>query len=322
MYKKYKAYKIPESIFNAIIINHRSEYIADIYDAPKNKKIVYYNEKELLCLEYVLDSYTHSIDDATEWKQCICTLSNVVEKPTKSIAGNVAFRQIKNLLLKDYTEQEIKDIFNAHTVDYNAELKQVHFLYTPPEGIAKYNNCYRWDINSAHADALCELFPKSKKRITKMYEDRKIKPINKDYLNYYVGYLCCIGHRGTYNWIVQRTTKILQDAINKVGGTLLYANTDCLCVADPEYKIDNSKEIGNFKLEYNGDCYTYHGKNYGIIQFGDEIKGNLLYAARKCVDLRIGTVVAYDKAKEGVTYIPKNIIAKKEQIYEINQKNS
>ena len=165
----------------------------------------------------------------------------------------------------------------------------------------------KYDINGAYAKALCDIFPKAKTEIIKIYNERKTKPENKALINYFVGMLCKKNYRKTFNWIVQKVRKKVEEAITYTGGILLYANTDGYAVSAPDRIINTTSLLGDFKLEYTGDIQIYSGKNYWVMQTGESITGTVLYQVRNKIDLRNGVVVDYDRFKEHNCFIPINI---------------
>ena len=132
--------------------------------------------------------------------------------------------------------------------------------------------------------------------------ENKIVCLEKELMNsnnkaVIVGMLCKKGFRKTYNWIVQRTTKILYKAMDYTKGLTIYANTDGYVISDPFNKLETTKDLGNFKLEYSGDVFVYQAKNYWLMQCGNELKGSCLRSVRKNIDLSKGQVVNYDRKR-------------------------
>ena len=114
----------------------------------------------------------------------------------------------------------------------------------------------------------------------------------------------------TRHYIVTNITNKMTRLKNKLRyESCLYLNTDGMIIQHPHNIVEHSDEMGEFKIEYQGDVYTYRDKNYSIIQYGDEIKGNLPLELRKYVDLRVGKVVHYDKilSEDGMRYMCKNV---------------
>lgn len=298
-----KCFEVSDDIFDKILYDYEADIkIVDSVNpyigGYHNKKWIYYDNKEFMILrEYILDSYCNCIQDVTLWKQCrIRRVENMNTVVQRSIDGQSSWEFMINLLEHYYTWDEIVSIFKAHEKEYDEGYIQYHYTY-PAEinQLIKFKDCYKYDINGAHTDALVEMFPKASKSILKLYEERKEHPINKQTINFFVGMIKHKGYDKTYNWIVQRTTNSLYKAMDTTGGYLIYANTDGYVISSPKAQLEASKELGKFKLEYSGEAYVYRGNNYWIIQTGDEIKGSALKSVRKYIDLRQGKVVSYDR---------------------------
>jgi hypothetical protein len=213
-------------------------------------------------------------------------------------------------------------------------LIQQHYNYPAPNNtIVKLTNTFKFDINGAHTDALCEIFPRAKDKLIGMYLKRKKNPVFKQYPNLYVGMLAQKSkemrqkgipakYEKTYNWIVQRTSRMLLNAMDAVGGLPVYVNTDGFIVQNPQNLLTHSKNLGEFKLEFSGDTYVYSDKNYIVYQTGDEKKGTCFTSVREDIDLSIGQVVHYDtnlvRNDEGKILYREPINIKKELI-QINE---
>lgn len=183
------------------------------------------------------------------------------------------------LLKKYYTDEEIDVCLKSFQAEYDYKKAQLHYFKEgSPDKILKFENCYKYDINGAHNEALTIIFPKAKDAIIKMYLERKKHPVNKKYINYFVGMLCRKGYRETYNWIVQRVSAKLKTHILDACGEILYANTDGFIVKDPMFELETSSELGALKLEYKGDVCFYNDINYFCFQLSDKkITGNVRY---------------------------------------------
>lgn len=270
----------------------------------KDKFAIYYNGKDQFICQAFLLNYLLGTDitDAFDgWKQFICNLAPEQNLNYETdVTGRYAYNYITKILRKYYTYDEIEAQLNSHTAEYDEKKKQVHIFYGEQGKITKFDNCIYYDINKAHSDALCEIFPKASKDLISMAKKSKQNKSYKKYPNYYCGYLVIVGHRLTYNWIVQRTTRILEERANisiDWDSDVVYANTDGIIISKPTQVFDTSDSIGQFKVEYTGAVYTYQGDNYQIVQYGDEIKGSLPLALRNHVDLRQNKVVKYRRKK-------------------------
>lgn len=316
--KTLKRFDISEDLFNELlsIYADKVEIVPDIniyYKgySPK-QKIVSDGKEYLICREFLIDDQHGSL-----WKQIICRKRADLKTATvvDGIDGSRAWAFYMKLLSKYYKKAEIDACLRNHEAEYNENLAQQHCIITQQNKILKFENCYKYDINGAHNDALREIFPKAAKEIEKLYKQRKKNPKYKAYNNLTVGMLCRKGYRKTYNWIVQRTTKILTEGIKKCGGQVIYINTDGFVVSNPAKLLKYKNNVlGDFKLEFQGTAYTYQDKNYSVIQT-NEIKGNALCIIRENMDLSKGKIVTYDKIRTVYNvYEAQNI---KEEIREI-----
>lgn len=320
MYRTLKAYTVNDNTWTKIF-EQWGDWIITVDDLSpytqgyKEKNKIYFDgDKTLVIREScVLYSADISLKGINSWKQCIVRKDDEQKLAVQNdIAGLQAYYREKELILKYYTEIEYEECLASHTAEYIENKAQVHlWLDIPQFSIETFRDCYKYDINGAHNEALCEIFPKAAKALKKQFDERKEKPNNKKYVNYYVGCLAKLGYRETYNWIVQHTTQKLLSAIDEVDGIILYANTDGFIVWDYKNILETSKELGDFKEEYHGDVRLYKDKNYIIFQYkdGDEVvtKGSCLCSVRDMIDLEKGTVVHYDRVKKNNCYYATNI---------------
>ena len=306
MAKTLKRIDVAEDVFNSVLerFPDNIELVPDIqpyYKGHPDKWKVFYCEKtRYMVTKECFVTYTAS----TNWKQVIVRCDNNLPagKIVSSIDGTRAWIEVNKQLNKYYTAEEKEACLLNHTAKFNEKLAQQHFNYVDYynlDKIIRVKNCVKYDINGAHCDALKEIFPKAAKYFEKLYRDRKVNPAYKAYANYYVGMLAHKEiYRETYNWIVQRTTQMLVDAANEVGGENIYINTDGFVVTNIKKPLDKVKAntLGWFKLEYSGDVYIYQGTNYWIMQTADgEIKGNAMLSVRPHIDLKNGKVVKYKR---------------------------
>lgn len=336
-----------DEIFNKILYDYefKVRIDSDLYlkyrGYYEDRDIIYYNGRdEFICCEYIVNNYTNLIPYPTTWKQIrVVRGLNMKSEAQVSITGTKAKAYIHKMLLKNYTKEEIDQRLRMFEADYDENLKQMHYYYPAFDrsSIIKLTDTYKLDINGAHLDALCEIFPKSKNDFLNMYKKRKTNPVFKQYPNLYVGMLAKktkemrqAGIPGeyekTYNWIVQRTTKMLTKVMDEVEGLPVYINTDGFIVQHPKTLVTTSKNLGDFKLEFSGDTYVYSDKNYIIYQMNSADKvekvGTCFTAVRDDIDLAKGQVVHYDTAiiknNEGkILYRePQNIKKERLNIYE------
>lgn len=274
--------------------------------SPKNK--IYYTDTELICTESHLKyiGVEFEENEYVDWKQHIIEIDtdNYKPKVSSDLCGTICTNYItKELLKAGYTKDTIQEALNSKTAEYDYSKKQFHMLNFGA-GINKFEHCYYYDINGAHNDALCEIFPKASDFFTKLFNERHEKPNNKKHANYYVGNLVHTNLK-TYHWIVQRTTAKLIKMIDETDGTIVYANTDGFITQNPKKLLETNDLLGGVKLEAPEDTtvYTYRDTNYYCIQYRDKktnakiIKGSLPLELREMIDLEEGRVVHYTKVK-------------------------
>lgn len=329
-------YEVREDIFDTIVDtfsnrllvltdkNEFNKYLS--FKHARNHKVLPYDGKEyLICPENMVDYYAGGIKDPTSWKWCrIRRVKNMSNSIKKVMTGNKALHALVSLLEPWYNDDSIDKILSSYSTPYDDYLKQ-YKVYSNfgTRVLSGFSNCYSYDINGAHCDALCEMFPLAKEAITKLYRGRKKNPENKGIANFAVGMFKHMGYEGAYNWIVQRTTKKLYEAIDYCGGMLLHVNTDGFTVHNPERLLTPSTELGEFKLKYSGDVYIYQDKNYWLMQT-DEMTGTCRVCVRPLINLKEGKVVHYKAKKvtkkdsKGNEYIVEEIQDITEEIVDVS----
>lgn len=321
-----KCINLREDIYNKILFDYEAKIIEidkltpDIQSLYQyRKKIVYIKDtKEIICSGMILNYYCNT--DLSQWKQIKCRPAENTEILIEdSIDGPTAWRSLLDILRKQYNRNMIETILTSYDTKTGHD-KQYHYnLPKVSQNVLKLPFCVKYDINGAHTDALKEMFPKCAKDFDNIYRKRYKNIYYKNLPNYFVGMLKHYGYEDAYWYIVDRTTKILCNAIDKVGGILVYANTDGFCVQYPTDTLATSQELGDFKAEYTGTVYYFNNTKqspYVLYQFGKELKGTCITAVRQDIDLSKGQVVYYNRVKCGHSYMPQNIV--KETI-EVNE---
>ena len=333
-------YTVNEQTFNTILTSYTwKEYQYDLtpylYGHSK-KNCIYYNETDIvLNLAHLSVLGLTEQTDKDHWYQVFLHLNREQEADLiQTIRPVDAIIKINNIIKKQYDLDEKKEIFATHEKE-ESEIIHVSIDATHKQ-ITKFSDCCYYDANGAYASELIKMFPKCRKDFEYMFEHRHDNNNKwKNCFNYYVGCLTENEKKRQYkietgkkvrtiypktrNYIVQNISDMLLDLIDKVNGYVIYANTDGVMIHKPKNKLPNSKDIGNFKIEYEGDIYTYQGDNYSIVQYGDEIKGSLPVELRKYVDLRVGKVVSFSKKLNSETGTFEYFNIKEEFI---NDKNS
>lgn len=318
--KMLKVISVATDIFEGLLrnFNKRIEEYDDINEfktgyPDKNHFKVDLIKGEMICRCSHLSGYCNEwvLPPDQNWKQVILIKQPELD-PGKwyfDVSGQQARKEIEKRILREYNEEEYKDILSAHCEDEYAGRKQVHRILWERNKILKFDNVYAYDINNAHGSGLMELFPRCADTWNYMYAHRKDDNGKyKKYFNYYFG---CIGkknspYRGVYWWVVHRTTRILESFWDKVGGYPVYANTDGIYLQDPDSPVESSDKLGEFKGKH-GIVYTYKHDEpgytpYWLVQFvaddgSVEIKSDIPTHLRKNIDLSVGKTIRYTKVK-------------------------
>lgn len=278
------------------------------------KKIYTDNEQYIILPEILLNGLFDNIKGCTEFKQVVVRLDITMEHVTRDYTGSWCYSQLLKILKKVYTTDEIEEILHSYdNIEYNDGLKQFHYNFDQfeinPDVIYELSCCTKYDINGAHEYALIEMFPKAKDLLLKQEElkqkakksgDKETVRRIKSIFNYCVGFLKRKGYVGAYNFIVQKTTTTLFNAIEEVDGELLYANTDGFLVKDEKHRLPTSTKLGEFKLEHEGNVYLYIDKNYFMFEYNNgkvEQVGSNLQEVRPYIKLSEGQVAHYDRVR-------------------------
>ena len=337
--KPLKRQTISEELYNTILEqNTQKEYKADLADyvcGYKKRQTIYYNENTIICNRLTLTLLgVVDKEDIDCWYQIVLDKKVEQEQPIlESISPVQAVNRINKIIYNHYSKEEKEEIYNKHQrkssqiYHYNNDIDRQE----NPNTIIKYTNCIYYDANGAYASELIKLLPKCEEELRYMFEHRHDQNNKfKNTFNYYVGCLTENEKKRaikisqnkklrqtfpeTRHYIVQNVSDSMYHHYKTVGGSLKYMNTDGYIVKDPKYLLPDNKEIGTFKIEYQGDIYFYScdgsdgSSPYYIYQYGDEIKGNLPLTARKLVDLRQGLTVKFNKVQtEAGNYIAENI---------------
>lgn len=311
-----KPYNVNCDIFDRILKDFENrvkvvDNIQDYYYGNPDKSHIFINkEKTIMIIReiYFCHETNQNMEGIELWKQVrlMKASDKLTEDIQEDITGTYAYNYMIRVLKKYYTWKEIDACLMSHTAENDDRYKQQHFeTWIDDKYIYRFDNCSEYDINSAHGSAIAEIFPKAADEIKKMYTERKNHPINKKFFNYFVGMLGSTKRNhgkyiGTYIWIVQRTTKMLLDRLDKTGGKLIYINTDGFIVQNPDKSFKNSKLLGDFKLEYQGTVWIAKTRNYRIKQIGDNLKGTAPKALRSYIKLSEGQLIDYDNREYAV----------------------
>lgn len=309
-------YNANRDLFDQILVDFKDDikYVDNfdefIYGSYQKDKIIVSRDKSNMIIQEILFNHEAKLpmEGVSTWKQCwiVRSLDESLELVNADVTGTYAYNFMIRMLSKYYTWDEIVECLNSHSDPEDDILKQQHYLTNVDDkAVYRFDNCFEYDVNSAHGSALAEIFPKAADEIRKMYIERKINPNNKKFFNYFVGMLGSKRKnggkfRGTYNWIVHRTTKLLETHLNKTFGRLVYINTDGYVVQNPGNVIPNSKTLGEFKIEYQGPVYVARTRHYTIMQLGNTLKGTCPAKLRDNIDLSKGQLIEYDDRDKAV----------------------
>lgn len=339
-----KKMTVNEETFNLILksFGYKIKNLKEYQYGYKEKNIIYTDGRDLIIVRRRLVLLNLLEKDPRDfWYQVyihkeIEQIEPIIENNC-GISPGGAIKKINGIIHKYYTEEEKIEIFKNHEKEDSKILHKP--INTQFDKILRFENCYYYDANGAYASELTKMFPKCDEEFKEMYVHRHDNNNKfKNCFNYYVGCLtmnpqkleeCLKGNKhirdlytNTRHYIVDNITNKMNKLITELNyARRIYINTDGMIVQHPKNVIDHSEQIGEFKIEYQGPVYTYNDKNYSIVQYGDEIKGNLPLELRKYVDLRQGKVVHYEKilSKDCMIYEYKNIeveIKKEIKIYE------
>lgn len=242
----------------------------------KDKNIIKATENEMIIQGYRLNErYTNDI--IPYWMQVVCVCDDSLEykSTNKIIWSSQANKAVNRIIDKYYSNKEKDDLYAKHSISNKPQYLTTYLPTIFEENkIHKFTNCKYYDINKAHTDALCEIFPKCRDELTQLVKEDKL------YINMFVGDLCNSGHRNTYNWICQRTYNKIMSYIEESKGLVIYAKTDGFIVWCPNKELETSNEIGQIK---------------------QLCKDGVVYAYRHCEDDFKYTIYQYDDIKEGIT---------------------
>ena len=263
----------------------------------KDKNIIKATEDEMIIQGYRLNE-RYPNDIVPSWMQVVCVCEDSLEyRSTRGVIwSSQANKAVNKIIAKYYSKEERDDLYAKHSRSNKPQYLTINLPDVFEKNkIHKFTSCKYYDINKAHTDALCEIFPKCRGELVKLVKEDKL------YINMFVGDLCNSGHRDTYNWICQRTYNKISSYIEECKGLLLYAKTDGFIVWCPNKELETSDEIGQLKqISKDGVVYAYrhHEKNfkYTIYQYDDikegiTKKGTAKLNIRSNIDLSKGQIV-------------------------------
>lgn len=154
-------------------------------------------------------------------------------KLPKGLSGKKAFTLFKKLLLKDGVDLDKYEIEDGEKVKQTIE----HYLVKPYHKFfidKTYKNAHHIDFHSSFAGGLANTHPEFRKTLEWLYENREKDEINKNILNFSIGYMQSVaGCKARWAHLskdaIEDNNKRLLELIEKLeksGRTVLLLNTD------------------------------------------------------------------------------------------------
>lgn len=180
-------------------------------------------------------------------------------KLPKGMSGRKAFTVFKRLLLKDGVDLEKMAIDNGPEVKKEIE----HYLVRPYHKFflnKTYENAHHIDFHSSFAGGLANTHPEFRKTLEWLYEHREKSDINKNILNFSIGYMQSLqGCKAKWAHLskdaISDNNKRVLDIVKRLeesGRTVLLLNTD--------------------GVWYNGPLYHGEGEGSGLGQWQNDHK--------------------------------------------------
>ena len=178
-------------------------------------------------------------------------------KLPKGMSGRKAFTVFKKLLLKDGVDLESYAIENGEEVKKDIE----HYLVKPYHRFyidKTYDKAHHIDFHSSFAGGLANTHPEFRKTLEWLYENREKDEINKNILNFSIGYMQSIaGCKARWahlskDAIADNNRRVMEivEKLEKSGRTVLLLNTD--------------------GVWYNGALYHGEGEGAGLGQWEND----------------------------------------------------
>lgn len=199
-------------------------------------------------------------------------------KLPKGMSGKKAFTVFKKLLLKDGVDLESMAIDNGPEVKKDIE----HYLVKPHHKFfldKTYTNAHHIDFHSSFAGGLANTHPEFRKTLEWLYENREKDEINKNILNFSIGYMQSVqGCKARWAHLskdaIADNNKRVLDIVKKLeesGRTVLLLNTD--------------------GVWYNGPLYHGEGEGSGLGQWQNDHKN---------CQFRMASAGAYEFIEKGI----------------------
>ena len=201
-------------------------------------------------------------------------------KLPKGMSGKKAFTVFKRMLLKDGVDLDSMAIDNGPDIKNEIE----HYLVKPYHKFfldKTYNNAHHIDFHSSFAGGLANTHPEFRKTLEWLYENREKDEINKNILNFSIGYMQSVqGCNAKWAHLskdaIADNNKRVMEIVKKLeesGHTVLLLNTD--------------------GVWYNGPLYHGEGEGSGLGEWqNDHIN----------CQFRMASAGAYEFIEKGIYY--------------------
>ena len=199
-------------------------------------------------------------------------------KLPKGMSGKKAFTVFKRLLLKDGIDLDQMAIENGAEVKKEIEhyLVKVHHKFFIDK---VYKNAHHIDFHSSFAGGLANTHPEFKKTLETIFENREKDEINKNILNFSIGYMQSLqGCQAKWahlskDAIADNNKRVLNlvEKLENSGRTVLLLNTD--------------------GVWYNGPLYHGEGEGSGLGQWENDHKN---------CQFRMASAGAYEFIEDGI----------------------
>lgn len=194
----------------------------------------------------------------------------------KHLCGRKAFEKFKDMLATRNVKIEDKYIENGKEFKEQIEKPLIKMNFGASVDTI-YEDAHHYDINSSYASAMKEICPEWSDLIDYLYENRHYKRENKDILNMTIGFFQSkwfgykLAHISKY-CISKNNEKLSKKAIEMMeqGYDIIAYNTDGFWFTGPLDGLEDSKEIGKFKIDHKHCKLRF--KSAGVYEYIEDDK--------------------------------------------------
>lgn len=201
------------------------------------------------------------------------TTSVIEEENSQTIYGRQAFAAFKKELLRDGI------LLEQYAIDNGPEVKKSipKYLIAMERDIycdRTFTECHHIDFHNSFPAGLVNTHPEFAATITRLYEKRKERPVNKAILNYAIGFMQSIDNCGA-RWahlskdaIADNNKRVeeLAKTLRKTGRTVLSYNTDGIWYKGEIYHgPGEGKRLGEWENDHI-NC-QFRAKSAGAYEF-------------------------------------------------------